>query len=84
MLFVYKYVMDKLIDSEFPFSKVKKLLESRGVKIKWLASNCGVSPDYMSSVLSGRKKPSVLLRVMMASTLDYNEADLVEVTNHAA
>lgn len=49
--------------------ELKKMIESRGLKQKYVANKIGVTNSYLSSILSGRLKMSVEVAVRAARAL---------------
>ncbi|HKZ50977.1 MAG TPA: helix-turn-helix domain-containing protein, partial [Dehalococcoidia bacterium] len=49
--------------------QLRRLLEAKGVKQSWLAQRCGVSPQHISDILAGRRRPNPALAARIAALL---------------
>lgn len=58
-------------------TRAKQLIQEKGLKIGWLAQQCGVGRSYMGQVLSGQRTPSPTLIRLMAVKLNVDEAELL-------
>jgi transcriptional regulator with XRE-family HTH domain len=59
--------------TKFDRQRVRQLIEDRDLRVYWLADRCDVSPEYMSQVLTGKRKPSLSLVRLMAYVLEVPE-----------
>lgn len=66
------------IKTNFSTEKTSQIIREKGLKIKWLAEQCDKSDGYMSSVLAGKRTPSVGLVRLMAYILDVPEDALTK------
>ncbi len=56
--------------AKFDRQRVRVLIEAKNMRVYQLAKACSVSPEYMSQVLTGKKKPSEGLSKLVAYVLD--------------
>ncbi len=56
----------------------KGVLESKGVKIKWVAEQCGIRPDRFTAIGTGRSLPKTDLLVKIANALNVPCSQIVE------
>lgn len=67
------------------FGKIVSMqLCTMGKNQKWLAEQCGVTPAHISSVLSGKAKPSNGLLYSIASELEISVSYLISALFEAS
>ena len=66
------------IKTKFDRERVRTLIEEKDLRVYKLAHQCDVSPEYMSQVLTGKRRPSVGLVRLMAYVLEVTEEVLTK------
>lgn len=61
------------VKTKFDRGRVRELIKEKDLRVYKLALQCDVRPEYMSQILTGKKKPSVGLVRLMAYVLDVTE-----------
>jgi transcriptional regulator with XRE-family HTH domain len=68
----------------FKFERAKQLLEDSGRTRRWVARECGISEESLSSYLVGRRNPSLAVLKHMARIFEVTVDDLDdEITRRA-
>lgn len=57
--------------------KMRRAISERGMKIKDVASEVGLSPGYMSRLAQGKRCPSLFTVKLIADAIGVDPADLV-------
>jgi transcriptional regulator with XRE-family HTH domain len=57
--------------------KLRRIIESKGLKITWVAEQVGVSEDSMHAYLRGTRNPRPPVLKMLAIVLGVPEAELI-------
>jgi len=71
------------IKTKFDRERARELIEEKDIRVYALANRCDVSPEYMSQVLTGKRKPSVGLVRLMAYELEVTEEVLTKAPTKA-
>jgi len=61
-------------------NRIKELLAQKGTKVKWVAEQVGCHPTEVSSWIAGRRIPSLLRAMKIASLLGCTVEDLFPTT----
>lgn len=59
-----------------PGDRLNGIIEARGLKKRWVAEQMGISPSYLSRLLSGERAWTPELRSSIADTLEVPEETL--------
>ena len=62
--------------STLDIEKIKGIISERGLKQSWLAEKCGVSPNTISALLTGKRDVSKSVKKLMAIALDFELSEL--------
>lgn len=57
-------------------NKIKELLASRGLKVKWVANEIGCHPTEVSNWISGRRMPSLVRAIKLAELVGVAVEDI--------
>ena len=55
---------------KFSGRKVKALIRTKGLKSEYIAGQVGVTPNYLSSIFSGKRRPGIKLLEELCAVLD--------------
>ena len=55
---------------KFSGRKVKALIRTKGLKSEYIARQIGVTPNYLSTIFSGKRKPGIKVLEELCAVLD--------------
>ena len=61
-------------------SRLKEIMQERGIKQNWLAKKVGVRPSTISKIVNEKTTPTLELALLIADVLELTVHDIWEIT----
>lgn len=63
-------------EAKFAPERLEEIIETRGIRKKWIAEKMAIHPQTLYSYLNGSKVPSTAMLRLMAMVLEVSEDEL--------
>lgn len=63
--------------SGWKFNRARELRKAQGRTCTWLAQKCGVTPQYVTLLLAGKRTPSMAVLINLAAALETTVDELL-------